>query len=381
MFWAIIMSQLPYIAHFFGGTKVFFWLPFVYGMASNFARLSLMLLHSVDKRATGSKLSQLVTWGASGTTIGLVAFPVSMVIVGDSNPNIGFAVCLILSSVVGTFNSLSVTGGFALMSLVPKGMGQFYLLGLTVTGIVTWPFMIGVRAIASAAGGGSSTGLIVAIISLGMAAILCFASIPVYLRYTSKNPLLRAQLEGDSSVLETTKAGLTSTFRQVWVPVTALWVARVSTFALYPGMIGLWSPQSSDSYTKDFYQSFLIYLGPLSDTIGQVVYRFTPWFQRLGVGALVVITAVRAAIILPLFILSAKLDGTDSVVSSDWFRMGLMFFFSFSMGINYSLGNAVVPQAVNSTEERFTAGVILSFVATNGLFIGSLVGIGLKEFV
>jgi len=51
------------------------------------------------------------------------------------------------------------------------------------------------------------------------------------------------------------------------------------------------------------------------------------------------------------------------------------------MGINYSLGNAMAPAAVDSPDEKYTVGVILSFVAMNGLFVGSLIGIGFKELL
>ncbi len=85
--------------------------------------------------------------------------------------------------------------------------------------------------------------------------------------------------------------------------------------------------------------------------------------------------------LIPLFILSAKFDDTNSILAQDWFRVILMFCFSFSMGINYSLGNAIAPMKFDSPDDKYTVGVILSFVAMNGLFVGSLVGIGFKELL
>ena len=378
LFWSILLIQIPFISNYFGGVAVLFWVPLMYGLASNISRVVLMYFHSSTKGSTGSKLAQLVHWGASFTALGMFLFPVAMAAIGVDHPDIGFWICMAITAMVGFFNSFLVTGGFALMSIAPKGSGQFFLLGLTATGVVTWPFMMLLRLVTESAGAGDNTSFIVAIVSLVVTGVLCLSAVPVYKFCTSVNPFFRDQLvrTPDQSV----QAGLFATFRKVWLPVVTMWVSRVATFALYPGMIGLWTPVS-DAYSASEYQSFLIYMGPLSDTIGQLMYRYTRFFDRVGVKGLAVITVVRAAILIPLFLLSAKFDQTGSAISSDGFRCFLMFLFSFSMGINYSIGNAIAPQMVSSTEEKFTVGVILSFAAMNGLFVGSLVGIGFKELI
>jgi hypothetical protein len=145
-------------------------------------------------------------------------------------------------------------------------------------------------------------------------------------------------------------------------------------------MIGFFTPSSS-AYSRGDYQSLMIYMGPLSDTVGQLVYRYTRVKDWIGMRGLVIFTVVRAAIIIPLFVLSASLDEESVFLRQDWFRALLMFGFSFSMGINYSAGNALAPQCVSSTEEKFLVGVILSLVAMNGLFVGSLAAIGVRALL
>jgi hypothetical protein len=376
LFWSVLLIQVPFIKEYFGGTSVLFYIPLVYGLCSNVARIFVMIFHSRSRKSTGVKVSQLMICGAAVTAFGMCCIPVIMAVNGKKNPPAGFSLCLAVVAVVGTFNSLLVTGGFALMSIAPKGSGQFFLLGLTATGIVTWPFFMLLRLIVSKTTTDGKVDFVVAAITLCLSAGLCVSSVPVYTFFTSRHPLMSNQLQHTSS--DPNGLGLIKVFRAIWVPAIAMWFSRMVTFALYPGMIGLYTP-SGDLYSVSHYQSFLIYLGPLSDTLGQLVYRYTKVRELIGIKTLIVFTALRAVVIVPMFLMSAYLDDSDAVVRQDWFRFIMMFIFSFSMGINYSAGNALAPQSVSSTEEKFLVGVILSFVAMNGLFIGSLVGVGLKQ--
>jgi hypothetical protein len=378
LFWSVLLIQLPFIKDSFGGVPTIFYVPLVYGLASNVSRIVIMWFHSRSIHPTRTKLSHMIYSGAAVTALGMFSLPVALALLPTAPTSLGFWICMVITGVVGIFNSLLVSGGFALMALAPRGTGQFYLLGLTATGIVTWPLMMLLRHIAGKCGAGDDTSFVVAAISLSLTGVLCLSAIAVYRWCTLRNAFFKDQLEAQRT--EPDRAGLVATFRMIWVPTVALWWSRMATFALYPGMLGLWSPSSS-AYGKSEYQSFLIYMGPLSDTVGQLVYRYSRLSRMIGVKGLVILTAVRSAVIIPLFLVSAWYDGSDSVVSADWFRCLLMFGFSFTMGINYSAGNAIAPRQVSSTDEKFTVGVILSFVAMNGLFVGSLVGVGFKQLL
>jgi hypothetical protein len=270
-----------------------------------------------------------------------------------------------------------ITGGFALMSLSPPGSGQFFLLGLTATGVVTWPLMMLLRWIAdSIIPPNYSSTFPVAAFSLCMTGILCLSSIFIYKYKTSRDPNFVAKLRKD----EREGAGLIETARKIWSTTILLWISRAVTFSLYPGLVCVWTPKST-SYSEQNFRAFLLYMGPVSDTIGQVLFRFTQLFKKWGDRSLLGITFARAIVLIPLFLLSTYYDSEDSILSADWFRLLLIMAFSISMGINYSLGNARAPAKVDSADEKYTVGVILSFVAMNGLFVGSLIGIGFKELL
>ena len=379
LFWSVLLVQIPFISKFFGGIKVIFYVPMVYGMFSNLSRLFLIYLQFRKRISPATRLSTLVWLGAAFTASGMIAFPIVMAMIGEDHPDLGFFLCMLITALVGTFNSFLVTGGFSLMSLAPQGCGQFFLLGLTATGIITWPLMMFIRKICESLGTDTSTSFWVATITLTLTGVICLCTIPMYVFRTSKNVYFEEQL--NAPILEVSQGGLFSTFRKIWASVISLWLSRVITFSLYPCMIGLWSP-GSFSFTTEVYRSFMIYLGPVSDTIGQLMYRYCGWFNRMGEKSLVVITVVRGVVLIPLFLMSAYYDGESFIfLASDAFRCALMFCFSCSMGINYSLGNALAPRQVGSVEEKMNVGVILSFVATNGLFVGSLVSIGFRSIV
>ena len=379
LFWTVLLVQIPFISKYFGGINVIFYVPLVYGLFSNVSRLFLIYLQGRGDISAATRLSTFVWLGAAFTAAGMMSFPLVMWIIGTEHPSLGFAVCLTITSIVGTFNSFLVTGGFSLMSLVPDGSGQFFLLGLTATGIITWPFMMFLRFICDQFGLGDSTSFSVATISLVFTSLICLSTIPIYCLKTSKNVYIADQLNAPVVLLP--KVGILPTLRTIWISALSLWMSRVITFCLYPGILGLWSPQTIN-VSVEVYRSFLIYLGPLSDTLGQLVFRYSGWFQKMGLRELVVITLLRGFVLIPLFVLSAFYDySNSSFVSSDWFRGLLMFTFSCSMGINYSMGNAIAPRQVDTVQEKMNVGAILSFVASNGMFIGSLLGIGFKQLL
>ncbi len=377
LFWSVLMNQLPFIATYFGGKMIFFYIPLAYGLSSNISRVVLMILHVQRKRTTQSSLSGFVYLGGFFTALGMFMFALSIGVLPTDMPTLGFALCVIITCLVGAFNSLLVTGGYALMALSPRTSGQFFLLGLTATGIITWPCMMCLRFVCEHfAADQNTTSYTVALISLCLTGSLCLGAMAVYRFKTSRNPCFVSQLSSS----EVNEVSLRAMFRRAMSPLICLWLSRLFTFALYPGMIALWSPSVADApYTEAEYQSFLIYLGPVSDTVGQLFYRYVPFMGRLAEKSLIVTTLLRGGILIPLFWLSAHFNETGLVIASDWFRCCLMFMFSFSMGINYSLGSTVALGRVNQPNEKYTVGVLVSFAAMNGLFIGSLVGIALKS--
>lgn len=379
LFWSITLIQIPFISQYFGGKSALFYIPPVYGLSSNLGRVLVLLVNQRWTWHGGSKIGLLITVGGLGTAGAMVCFPILMGCFGENKTVYGLWISLCLVSVIGLFNSMLATGGYGLMSLAPNGAGQFYLLGLTGTGVITWPLIMLLRVILEALCGKTSTSFLVAVVSLTLGSILCLFSIPLYHFVTRRDPNFVSQLEAKSE--DASLHSLLRTFRKSRNFILFLWVSRVATFVVYPGFLGLWTPSLSETYSKELYQSFMIYLGPVSDTMGQLLYRYSGFLNSANHRFFYCLTVVRVMAVIPLFVLSTISNGSGSILASDLFRMLLMIGFSSSMGINYSLGTHLAIQSVSSIEEKFTLGTILSFIAMNGLFIGSMIGLGLKPLV
>jgi hypothetical protein len=163
-------------------------------------------------------------------------------------------------------------------------------------------------------------------------------------------------------------------FKTIAAPAISCWCSGVLTFSVFPGQIGLWFP--SGDFELSIYRSFLIYIYSIADTIGRAVPRLAPAIQRISDKTLYVATLGRGLVFIPLFLLSSK--QLPAFLANDWVRLGLVLVFSVTNGVNFALCNLVGPKRVEAAD-KMHAGTILSFMAINGLFVGSLVGIGFKH--
>ena len=166
-------------------------------------------------------------------------------------------------------------------------------------------------------------------------------------------------------------------FKIVLIPVMCGWTSCVITFSVYPTQAGIWTPYMSDPpFSAEVYQSFLMYSFSIADTIGRAVPRWVPRLKDVTDKQFITGTLVRGSIFIPLFLLSTH--HVWFVFSSDVFRLILVLFFGLSNGINFNLSNMLAPRLVEA-EDKMNVGTILSFAAINGLFVGSLIAIGLVQ--
>ena len=381
LFWAVLMIQLPLIDKFFGGPEVVFYVIFAYGFSSNLIRVFLLWYSSKTHHSQARQMKNLIIYGSSMIAATMLAYPVSMAILGTENEVTGFWVGIILASFMGLWVSLLMNAGFNLMSLAPEKSASFFLLGQTATGIVTWPLLILLRFIVTKAGAeGDNVDLYVAIISFGMAALIIAGCIPLYLFKTRYHPVFASVLVDRPNTpsgpqKRPTKSHLKSVFYTIVTPAMCAWLCGVVTFSVFPSQVSRWFPQTEGSYDVSVYRSFLIYTFSIADTIGRASPRLIPKLLAISNKALWVFTSTRGIVFIPLFLMTS--NRTASLFTYDWFRLILIVLFGISNGSNFSTSNIVGPKRVQ-VADKIHAGTILSLVAVNGVFIGTLLGIGLK---
>lgn len=389
MFWAILMVQIPFIDKYFGGSSVVFFLTFAYGLSSNITRVLLVLHAGRSTSSRASQMKNLVLYGALFTAITMTGFPLSMTVLGTENPHISFWVCIVLCGLIGVWNSLLMNAGFGLMSMAPDKSATFFLLGQTMTGVVSWPLIVLLRLLV-AADQQDQTDYIVAVITISIAALVTLGTIPLYLLRTRLHPVFadslgKKELPTSSEninhiIIPQRKPSfqiLATVFRAMLVPVICGWLCGLITFSIYPSQVSLWSPSIMDApYDSSLYRSFLLYMFCVSETIGRALFRIFPSLQKITDTALLNATLLRGIVFIPLMILSSK--RIPDVFAFDGFRFVLIFLLGLSNGANFGLASFIAPKRIPPAD-KMHAGTILSFTAVNGLFVGSLIGIGFKH--
>lgn len=382
-FWAILIIQLPMIDKYFGGNDVVFYITFAYGVASNVIRVFLLWYGARTKSSQGTQMKNLVLFGSAFTALSMIAFPISMAIMGTDNGHVSVWIAIFLSAKVGLWNSLLMNAGFNLMSLAPEKSANFFLLAQTFTGVVTWPLLIFLRYIVKSAGGGSETDIIVAAISFSLASGVVLGCIPLYLFKTRHHSVFVNVLGPTASRAPTPEmyrdspnsgfARLASVFKTIFTPAMSVWLCGLVTFSVYPSQISRWYPDGD--FEVSIYRSFLAYCFAICDTVGRSLPRFVPQLLKASDKFFWILTISRAIVFVPMFLLCSKT--VSEFFSNDYVRLGIMIVFAISNGMNFSTPNMIGPRRVQ-TADKIHAGTILSLMAVNGVFIGTMLSLGLK---
>jgi len=391
-FWAILMVQLPMIDDYFGGPEVVFYIIFAYGLASNLIRVYLLWYGSSTKSSQACQMRNLIIYGSALVSITMLFYPISMALMGTDQPRLGFWVGVTLASLMGLWVSLLMNAGFNLMSLAPEKSASFFLLGQTATGIVTWPLLLLLRFLVEKAGGGAKTNLYVAAISFSSAAVVVAGTIPLYLLKTRhhavfaavlldrESPLKSEEMDVESAKPQTPKITQTldrikSVFFTIMTPAICAWMAGAITFSVFPSQLSRWFPHTPDQYETAVYRSFLSYTFSIADMVGRMLPRFIPGLLKMSDKLFWILTPIRGVIFIPMFLFSSK--QTAELFTFDWFRLVLILGFGITGGANFSAVNMVAPKRIQQAD-KLHAGTILSLMAINGVFVGTLIGLGLK---
>jgi hypothetical protein len=383
MFWAILMIQIPFIDKYFGGPSVVFYLTFAYGLSSNVTRVFLVIHAAKTTASRSTQMKNLIIFGSLFTALTMSGFPLSMVILNTDNGHISFWVCIVLAGLMGVWNSLLMNAGFALMSMAPDKSATFFLLGQTMTGVVSWPLIVLLRlVVTSLVGDPQSTDYCVAIATLSIAALIPLGTMPLYLFKTRFHPVFAQTLSSPHNIdmlvrRAPTFGALYAVFKAMLIPVICGWLCGLITFAVYPSQVSLWSPSVEDApYDASLYRSFLLYMFSVSETVGRALFRVFPKLQQISDKLLFNATVLRGIVFIPLMILSSK--HIPKIFAFDGFRLVVILLLGLSNGANFGLASFIGPKRI-SAADKMHAGTILSFTAVNGLFVGSMIGIGFKH--
>lgn len=369
LFASLFVNQVPFIDEYFGGPSVLSYIYLAYGMSSNIVRIILIYYGNISEATFGSQLSWLVIYGGILTGLVFFMFPLSMFIIGKTD--MGFWICLLLSVMMGTFNSFLRNVGFGLMSMAPEKSAIFFLVGQSMTGVITWPLLILLRYLFKSF---DSRDIIVATITLTLAGLITLGIVPLYFykTRTASKFVDILKMKPPKSLPGT----LLTVFRKIFGPAFCGWICLAMTFCLFPSQVTRWSPYHGEdsAYTRAEFHSFLIYVFSVSETVGRAVTKSIPSLKRVGNSVFTIITVSRGLVFIALFLMAS--NNIPHFFSLDWVRLILLVGLGATAGLNYTLANILAPKRV-SVEDKMQVGTILSFIGTNGSFVGAMIGLGL----
>ena len=380
-FWSILIIQMPMIDKYFGGPEVAFYVTVAYGLTSNCFRLFYVWYAANTKTSQAIQMRNLIILGGSLTALFMIAYPIAMAVLGTDKEHAGYWIGVSLAGVVGLWTSLLVNAGFGLMSMAPSKSANFFLTGQTVIGVLTWPLLILLRLVVIKATGevNDRTDLIVASLSFSIAATVVAGSIPLYLFKTRHHPVFAKSLLHDTVALKSSPKSNWGDMKEVfWIimtPAVCAWLCGVGTWCVFPGQVSRWNPSTENAFESAIYRSFLLYMFSIAEMIGRSSPQLIPKLLALSNQFLWTFTVGRCLVFIPIFILTSKC--IPELFSYDAFRLVLVILFGFVNGANFATCNMIAPRRIEPAL-KMHAGTLLSLVAINGKFMGTLFGLALK---
>jgi hypothetical protein len=371
-FWTLLIIQTPTIDKFFGGPEVVFYVTVAYGLTSNLFRVFYVWYAARTKTSQADQMRNLIVIGASLTAIFMIGYPIAMALLGTDNDERGFWTAIFLAGLVGLWTSLIVNAGFGLMSMAPAKSANFFLTGQTVIGVLTWPFLIILRlAVTRIANEVSDrTDLITAAISFSVAAAVVAGIIPLYLFKTRHHSVF-----AQASIHGSNWSDIKKVFRLIRTPALCAWICGVGTWCVFPGQVSRWHPSTKDTFDTPLYRSFLVYMFSIAEMIGRASPQLFPNMLKVSDLYLWIFTVGRCCVLIPIFIMTSK--ASTGFLANDWFRLVLVVLFGLVNGANFSTSNMIAPRRIQAGL-KMHAGTLLSLVAINGKFTGTLLGLALK---
>lgn len=303
---------------------------------------------------------------------------------------------LVTIAVLAVSNAVLQTGVFGVAGSINQRMSSAVMLGLGISGLVSFfvsSLVQGIQhAINPATSDSADAGMVVALVMWAICILQTLTSCWIYFVYlrlgneetASAIAMLEEQRTRAPSEANPTwdPADATSAFGQickrlspiileVWPQALNVWGVFMVTMAIFPGVIVHWEPPAGSSFrqNKQMYGNILIGCFQVGDVLGRTMAG--PAGRRIGPKRLWVLVLMRFAFI-PLFMLGQRLPEASPLWGSDLGRLLLCGLFAISNGLAANLAMMYGPESCSVLERREVAGMMMSAIMVTGIFCGSL---------
>lgn len=304
---------------------------------------------------------------------------------------------LVTIAVLAVSNAVLQTGVFGVAGSINQGMSSAVMLGLGISGLVSFFVSLLVQGIQHAMNPATSdsaaAGMMVALVMWGICILQTLLSCWVYFVYLRwrlpetasaiamlEEQRTRAPSEGsgalsfdpgDGSAWGQLCKRLSPILLEIWPQAMNVCAVFLVTMAIFPGVVVHWLPLAASSFrnSKQLYGNILIGCFQVGDVLGRTMTG--PLAKRIAPAKLWILVLLRFAFI-PLFMLGQRSPGSSLLWGSDVGRMVLCTLFAISNGLAASLAMMFGPECCSVLEKREVAGMAMSAIMVTGIFAGTL---------
>ncbi|CAJ1343245.1 unnamed protein product [Effrenium voratum] len=306
---------------------------------------------------------------------------------------------LLTIAVLALSNAVLQTGIFGVAGSISQEMSAAIMLGLGVSGLVSFFCSLLVQALQHAVNPEKSdtadAGMVVALVLWAICIAQTLSSCWVYFVYMRRRspetsaaiamleeqrarPLEVSSSGSCESSEESRSAGAAQIFRRLVPILGEIWPQALNvcgvflvTMSVFPGVLVHWEPLAGSSFVKarQVYGNLLIGCFQVGDVLGRSIAP--PVGRVVGPPRLWILMLLRFAFI-PLFMLGQRSPETG-FWGSDAGRIVLCSIFAISNGLVANLAMMYGPECCSAVEHREVAGMAMSAIMVTGIFVGTLV--------
>jgi len=302
-----------------------------------------------------------------------------MAIVSLIRPPFATAMGLVLTTGMGIFNAIHLSASCALASSVSVDALDYMSLGTALAGLAGWPLVLlidftftklGLSTETTIKSPASQVESMTVLVVFIIAALVCTCFIPYYIVEMQSDYKVLVDEDANKLAVEKRKSIL-DVLSTVFGTGLIAWLILFITFLVFPSQVLKWKPSFSHypGAGTFFYSNMLIYTFQIFDVIGRYMSMLR---GRLTSSFVMNLTWPRIFIALMFFLCTLNYG----FFRGDAARLVIVGLFALTNGLLISwVFRFGCEQAGPSGADA--AGSIISFFLVNGIFVGSMIALGI----
>ena len=238
---------------------------------------------------------------------------------------------------------------------------SMFSIGQSVSGLICLPIQLGLRQIFE---NDMTSTAAFAFLTAGA----CVLSIPVYM-YGVRRTLAVKERTRSVNQLSVGRRPYSSILREIWPMTLCIFLNNMMLFLVLTNHVNIWNDQSILFAPSSYMLGMIAYfIYNLFDWIGRSLVSFGVKLNRTGV---ICLTLAR---LVPLAVWYVASFGSNSVMKTDYFRLGTLAVFVIMQGLAVTWSFILAPANITIAAEQPVVGNVNTLAIVAGIMVGSALG-------